>query len=178
MSCASRSTEVSASRVAAGQSVRSGWASETSRLVRSAAIGLRSSCEASATKRCCWAAERSSRSSVALVVRAIRAISSPERGTGTRRSSRCSPISASSARIASTGRSARLVAVQAISATSSAAAGTPACSTGSMVRSEASAANGVASTYTVNGPTSGFTWKPSLRSSGLQLPIAVKARPE
>ena len=62
------------------------------------------------------------------IVPARRAISSPVRGSGTRRLRSCAPISATSPRMASTGRSDRRTASQAMTPISSATAGTPAVS--------------------------------------------------
>ena len=73
------------SSTAPSRSSSSGWAAPTSSWVRSEAIGLRSSCEASATNRRWRSTEASSAASVSLVVRASRAISSRESGSGTRR---------------------------------------------------------------------------------------------
>ena len=91
----------------ASRSARSGWARSTSSSVRMRVSGLRSSCDASATKRCCRWAASSTRSSMSFIVRARRAISSSPGGTGTRRCRSRPPIAATSARIASTGRSVR-----------------------------------------------------------------------
>ena len=65
--------------VAAGSALP-GWARSTSSSVRMRVRGLRSSCEASATNRCWRSEASSSRSSMAFMVRASRAISSSPGG--------------------------------------------------------------------------------------------------
>ena len=64
------------------RSMASGWASATSACWRMAAIGERSSCEASATNRRSRARARSSRSSIRFMVSASRPISSRDGGPG------------------------------------------------------------------------------------------------
>ncbi|MDQ0598862.1 hypothetical protein QF037_003207 [Streptomyces canus] len=82
------------------------------------AIGLRSSCEASATNRRRRSTEVSSAAGVALVVRASRATSSWVSGSGTRRArSSEAVIAAISRRMPSTGRRARRVTSQVAAAT-------------------------------------------------------------
>ena len=68
-----------------------GWARATSAVWRMLASGERSSWEASATNCCCRDRESSRRPSIWFMVCASRRISSRERGSGTRRSSR-SPL--------------------------------------------------------------------------------------
>lgn len=98
----------------------------TSSCVRSEAIGLRSSCEASATKRRCRSTEASSTVRVSLVVRASRAISSRESGSGTRRRrSSDAVIADSSLRMPSTGRRALRVTSQVTPATTASRTGRP-----------------------------------------------------
>ncbi len=117
----------------------SGIASATSSWVRSTVIGLRSSCEASAMN-CRWRIpEDSSRSRVAFMVAASRAISSRVPGSGTRRCRSRSLISATSARIASTGRRARPVTHQVTAPTSASSSGTPTIRAATVVLSAASA---------------------------------------
>ena len=72
----------------------------------SAVTGVLSSCEASATKRCCSSAARAARASRRLKARARRP-SSSRRPSATRRSSASPGISSTSRRSRSTGRSAR-----------------------------------------------------------------------
>ncbi|WP_368077438.1 hypothetical protein [Actinomadura sp. WMMB 499] len=94
--------------------------------MRSEAIGLRSSCDASATNARCRAVESSSAASVAFVVTASRPTSSCASGTGTRRDrSPATVISASSARTASTGCSARRVTSHVTPATTASSSGSP-----------------------------------------------------
>jgi hypothetical protein len=65
-----------------------------------------------------------SRSSIAFIVRASRAISSPVAGSGTRRSSRLAEIRSTSARMSSTGRSTRPTSHQTSAARTAALTGT------------------------------------------------------
>lgn len=89
-------------------------------------MGLRSSCEASATKRRWRSTEASSAVSVSLVVRASLATSSWVLGSGTRllRSSEA-VMAAISRRMPSTGFSARRVTSQVTPPTTTSRAGTP-----------------------------------------------------
>ena len=86
---------------------RSGWALATSACWRMAAIGDRSSCDASATNRRCrsWADCRPS--SMRFTVAARRATSSSVAGWGTRRPRSSGDTASAAARMASTGASAR-----------------------------------------------------------------------
>ncbi len=114
------------SSTAPSRSSSSGWAAATSSWVRSEAIGLRSSCEASATNRRWRSTEDSSAASVSLVVEASRATSSWVPGTGTRRArSSLAVIAAISRRMPSTGRSARRVTSQVTHATTASSSGKP-----------------------------------------------------
>ncbi len=114
------------SSTAPGTSSSSGCATPTSSWVRRLAIGLRSSCEASATNRRCRSTDDSSAASVSLVVRASRPTSSCDDGTGTRRlRSVLAVIAAISPRIPSTGRSARRVTSQVTPATTTSSSGSP-----------------------------------------------------
>ncbi len=107
-----------------GQSARSGWARATSNWVRAEARGLRSSCEASLTKRRWRSEERCRRSSMRFMVAARRPTSSPVPGSGTRWCRSPAPISATRERMASTGRRARPTTSQVTTATTPTSRGT------------------------------------------------------
>jgi hypothetical protein len=107
MTASSRASSISSRSATCGQSSGRAVRWATSSSVRIAATGLRSSWEASATKRCWRVDASSSRSSIAFIVWARLATSSPLRGTGTRRSSVEPEMASTSARMSSTGRRAR-----------------------------------------------------------------------
>ncbi len=132
------------SSTAPSRSSSSGCAAATSSCVRSEAIGLRSSWEASATKRRCRSTEVSNAASVSLVVLASRAISSCVSGSGTRRARSWDwVIAAISLRMPSTGRSARRVTSQVTPATTPSSSGKPISITVSALRTApCSAASG------------------------------------
>ncbi|CAM5455878.1 hypothetical protein SALBM135S_03789 [Streptomyces alboniger] len=89
-------------------------------------MGLRSSWEASATKRRCRSTEVCRAVSVSFVVRARRAISSCVSGSGTRRARSSDAVIADiSAVMAATGRSARRVTSQVTPATTASSSGKP-----------------------------------------------------
>ncbi len=88
-------------------------------------MGLRNSCEASATKRRCRSTAVSRAASVSFVVTARRPISSCVSGSGTRRDRSVDRvIAAISRRMPSTGPSARRVTSQVTTATTASSSGT------------------------------------------------------
>ena len=95
----------------------------TSSSERIAASGLRSSCETSATIRCCSSTPRWMRASIVFSVAASRATSSPVAGTARRSSSLSPPISCACARRRSIGLSARPASHQPPAAVAISAAG-------------------------------------------------------
>ena len=97
----------------------------TSSSARIAASGVRSSCDASAISRCFSSTPRSSRSSIALRVRARCPISSSVRGGAMRSCRRSMPISSAFDVIRSTGRSALRASHQPPAAVAASAAGRP-----------------------------------------------------
>ena len=117
-------------RIAAASAARSPLESTASRSptsswARMLANGLRSSCEASETKRRSWSRLRCSRSSIVFIVVARRATSSCDGGTSTRWSSVDREIVSTVARSCSTGRSARPTSSQATSPTNNTSTGVP-----------------------------------------------------
>ena len=102
-----RSFSASTSAATWPQSAVRGWWRATSRSVRMLAIGERSSCEASETKRLSRSAAAWIRSSMELRVRASLPTSSSASGSATRYSRLTPATSATSRRIISIGRSAR-----------------------------------------------------------------------
>lgn len=141
------------SATAPSTSSSSGWAAPTSSWVRSDAMGLRSSCEASATNRRWRSTDVSSAASVSFVVRARRATSSCVAGSGTRRARSCDAVIADiSLRMPSTGRSALRVTSQVTAPTTPSSTGKPISMTVSAVPTALCSAASAAPAYTVRSP--------------------------
>src|SRR3990172_5013102 len=143
-------------------------------------MGLRSSCEASEIRRRCRVWPSSSRTSIAFIVRARRAISSSPEGSGTRRWSSAAEIAATSRRIASTGASARPTPAHVVTPTMISRTGTAASSTFMIAAELSRTESRLRPTSTMSGSPAGRTASATTTSgssSSSEIPSMIRLWP-
>ena len=126
--------------------------------------GLRSSCDASATKRVWRVIAASRRSNVSFIVRARRSTSSPVPGSATRRPWWPAVMSASSRRIRSTGRKVRPVSHHVSAAREATTSGTAPASTRDRIRTGSDTSSSLTPTSSVAGPRGVSTVRATTRN--------------